>query len=244
MTCTVTRVLSITPPSFDIDVTVCELQYIHYNEYNILSLLWACECSACRFLVKAEYKHLIQPLQELTEWKRGTTGHEKRFFAVAFNPMRVRSVGAETCASEKGDSQTGAWSSLSVNNTSKLPLSDSSPELYHPYQKSPLYLRLPPSPPRLPHFLTQHLSLSLHPDFFPASGLYLSSVCSPVVGISSAKAGKYRAAPESQSNFSLYLQQVIVTLNQAHHMRLFCYSSLYFCRISSTASQLPHIEEC
>lgn len=150
--------------------------------------------------------------------------------------MRVRSVGAETCASEKGDCQTAAWSSLSVNNTSKLPLFDSSPELYHPHLKSPLYLRLPPSPPRLPHFLTQHLSLS-----FSLSALtffWLLVLASRALMLVNTE-----LLLSHRATFPLYLQQVIVTLNQAHHMRLFCYNPLYFCRLSSTASQLPHIEE-
>lgn len=80
---------------------------------------------------------------------------------------------------------------------------NSSLALDHPHQISVLYLCLSPSLSRLTFltpFLQQHLSFSLS-----FSGFHLSSICSSVVAIIGAAAGKLQAAHEP-----LFLLAVII----------------------------------
>lgn len=100
--------------------------------------------------------------------------------AVVFNPAGVGSVEVETCVPNGETVRQGASSSLSVKNTSKHPLFNSSPcTLSSPPNICPLS-------PSVSSALPSHIStgsISLLPDSF---GLYLLSVCSSVVAIISA----------------------------------------------------------
>lgn len=66
---------------------MCKLQYVHPGKYIIHSLPWDCESSvSLSFLVKAVYKYLIQSLEELMKWKRGTLGTGVTFLLLLLIP--------------------------------------------------------------------------------------------------------------------------------------------------------------